>query len=95
LLNRNTRAGFGSQLVGLSIVNPLFSKEIFSCFNQAPETTSKIVMEFLACPIFMSTNFSSKKISLQKTADSQLKDLPTGYLTQLLCYYLTKSVKAD
>ena len=62
LLNSNTRAGLGSQLVGLSIVNPLFSAEIFSCFNQAPETISKIVMEFLACPIFTSTNFSSNEV---------------------------------
>ena len=61
LLNRNTRAGFGSQLVGLSIVNPLFSKEIFSCFNQAPDTTSKIAIEFLACPLFMSKNMSSNE----------------------------------
>lgn len=62
LLNRNTKAGLGGQLVGFSIVNPLFSKEIFSCFNQAPETTSNIVMEFLTCPIFMSTNFSSDDV---------------------------------
>ncbi|VDI65140.1 Hypothetical predicted protein [Mytilus galloprovincialis] len=62
LLNSNTRAGFGGQLVGLSIVNPLFAVEIFSCFNQSPDTTSEIMKEFLECPIFKSTNMSSNEV---------------------------------
>lgn len=62
LMNRNTRAGFGSQLIALSIVNQLFAAEIFSCFNQEPETLSKIVMEFLECPIVKSSNSSSNEV---------------------------------
>lgn len=72
LLNRTSRAGFGSQLKGLSIVNPLFAAEIFSCFNQPPDTLSMIFMEFLDCPIFKSFNNLSCK-ELKKIVRSIMK----------------------
>ncbi|VDI58183.1 Hypothetical predicted protein [Mytilus galloprovincialis] len=62
LLNQSCRAGLGKQLIGLSIINPLFAQEIFSCFNQPPACTSSIVHEFLDSEIFRSSNMSSKEV---------------------------------
>ncbi|VDI25344.1 Hypothetical predicted protein [Mytilus galloprovincialis] len=62
LLNRSSQAGLAKQLSGLSIIHPLFAKEIFSCFKRQPQCTSQIVLELLNSPLFSSCNMSSNEV---------------------------------
>lgn len=62
LLNRSSQAGLAKQLSGISIIHPLFAKEIFSCFNNQPQCTSQIVLEFLNSALFSSCNMSSNEV---------------------------------
>lgn len=62
LINRNFKARLGGQLMGLSIINQLFSKQIFACFNQPPVSTSGIFKEFLDSSMCQSSNMSGGEV---------------------------------
>ncbi|XP_052084634.1 sterile alpha motif domain-containing protein 9-like [Mytilus californianus] len=65
LLNNKTetKAGKGKQLTGISVINSLFAKQIFSCF-QENQSTSAIFLEFLNSDIFKTRNMAIQEVLL-------------------------------
>ncbi|KAJ8303282.1 hypothetical protein KUTeg_019678 [Tegillarca granosa] len=93
LLNRTSRAGLGSQLKALSIINSLFAREILTYLqNKSSQSTSETLLELLDSVLFKVNNQSQNQLlyivkdimKKRVVQESGIKDKFSRLVTEIL-----------